>query len=107
MPEPSPAPEIVEPRAEAPKNGLSNSSRKRMTNRVGSLICLIAAAAVQYYLVNIPTGEVGGQFPATVRARAEAVTFTHPGSADGGAFSLQYAPPTEAEPILVDAYFEN
>ena len=98
---------MVERAKAASKNGLSNSSRKRIANRVGSLVCLIAAAVLQYYLVNIPTGEVSSQFPATVRARAEAVTFTHPASADGGAFSLQYAPSTEAEPILVDAYFEN
>jgi hypothetical protein len=71
------------------------------------LACLIVAAVVQYYLVNIPIGEIGGQFPATVRARAEAVTFTRPGLPDGGTFSLQYAPPTEAEPVLVDAYFDN
>jgi hypothetical protein len=107
MPEPSPAPEIVERPKAAPSRGLSNSSRKRIANRVGSLICLAVAAIVQYYLVNIPTGEVGGQFPAAVRARAEAVTFNRPGLPDGGTFSLQYAPPTEAEPVLVDAYFEN
>ena len=106
MAEPGRVPEIVE-RRPSPKRGLSNSSRHRIANRVGSLVCLIAAAVVQYYLVNIPTGEVGEQFPATVRARIEAVTFTAPGTAEGGAYSLQYAPPTEAEPVLVDAYFEN
>jgi hypothetical protein len=107
MPEPSRAPEIIEPSEGTPLASLSNFSRKRLVNRVASLVCLIAAAAVQYYLVNIPTGEVGAQFPATVRARAEAVTFTLPGSPDGGTFSLQYAPPTEAEPVLVDGYFEH
>src|SRR5947209_2535512 len=106
MAEPSRAPETAE-RRPAPKPGLSNSSRKRIANRVGSLVCLIAAAVVQYYLVNIPTGEVGSQFPATVRARAETVTFSRPGLPDGNPFSLQYAPPTEAEPVLVDAYFEK
>ncbi len=107
MAEPTRAPEVPERREAPPRTELGNSSRKRMVNRVGSLLCLVAAAAVQYYLVNIPTGEVGGQFPATVRARTEAVTFIHPGSPDGGSFSLQYAPPTEAEPVLVDGYFQD
>ncbi len=84
-----------------------NSSRKRWKGRAASLACLIVAAVAQYFLVNIPIGEVGGQFPATVRARTEAVVFSSPSVTDGGVFSLQYAPPSEAQPILLDAYFDN
>jgi len=69
--------------------------------------CLTAAAAFEYYLVNIPVAEVGSQFPATVRARAEIVAFDNPALADGGTFSFGYTPPTEAEKVLLDAYFDS
>jgi hypothetical protein len=75
--------------------------------KVFSLVCLIVAVAVEWKLVNLPAGEVSGQFPTTVRARNEIVTFTEPGSVTGGPFSFMYAPPTEVEKVLLDAYFDN
>jgi hypothetical protein len=72
-----------------------------------ALVCLIAAAVVEWKLANLPIGDVGGQFPATVRARDEVVTFGGPGAVTGAAFSFLYAPPTEAEKVLVDAYFDD
>jgi hypothetical protein len=107
MPETRQAPESADRKDAETSASQRGSSRNRWFGRIASLACLIVAAVVQYYLVNIPIGEVSGQFPATVRARAEAVTFTRPGLPEGGTFSLQYAPPTEAEPVLVDAYFDN
>jgi hypothetical protein len=80
--------------------------RSRLAGRVLALVCLVAAAAVEWKLVNLPTGEVSGQFPATVRARDEIVTFGDPGAVTGAGFSFAYAPPTEAEKVLLDAYFD-
>lgn len=78
-----------------------------IAKKIAALACLVAAVALEYYLVNVPVAEVGGEFPATVRARAEMVTFDHPGLVDGGTFSFGYTPPTEAEKVLLDAYFDN
>ena len=75
--------------------------------KVYALVCLIVAVTVEWKLVNLPAGEVSGQFPTTVRARNEIVTFTEPGSVTGGPFSFMYAPPTEVEKVLLDAYFDN
>jgi len=81
--------------------------RSRMARKVFALVCLVAAVAVEWMLVNLPAGEVSGQFPTTVRARDEIVTFTDPGSVTGGPFSFMYAPPTEAEKVLLDAFFDS
>jgi hypothetical protein len=81
--------------------------RSGLFGKVLALVCLSVAVAVEWKLVNLPAGEVGGQFPTTVRARNEIVTFTEPGSVTGGPFSFMYAPPTEAERVLLDAYFDN
>jgi hypothetical protein len=81
--------------------------RSRLAGKIFALVCLLAAVAVEWKLVNLPAGEVTGQFPATVRARDEIVTFTEPGSVTGGPFSFTYAPPTEAEKVVLDAYFDN
>jgi hypothetical protein len=81
--------------------------RSRLAGKAFALLCLIVAAAVEWKLVNLPAGEVSAQFPAMVRARDEIVTFTEPGSVTGGPFSFVYAPPTEAEKVLLDAYFDN
>ena len=81
--------------------------RTAIAGKLAALACLFAAAALEYYLVNIPVAQVGGEFPASVRARAEAVTFDHPGLVDGGVFSFGYTPPTEAEKVLLDAYFDD
>src|SRR5258708_22633891 len=81
--------------------------RSRLAGKAFALLCLIVAAAVEWKLVNLPAGEVTAQFPAIVRARDEIVTFTEPGSVAGGPFSFVYAPPTEAEKVLLDAYFDN
>ncbi|HEY5174758.1 MAG TPA: hypothetical protein VII95_04240 [Terriglobales bacterium] len=89
------------------KSPTEPSWRTGIAQKVAALTCLIAAAALVSYLVNIPVGEVGGQFPATVRARAEIVSFDNPGLVDGGIFSFGYTAPTEAEKVLLDAYFDN
>jgi hypothetical protein len=81
--------------------------RSKAAGRVFALVCLVAAAAVEWKLVNLPAGDVSGQFPTTVRARDEIVNFTEPGSMAGGPFSFRYAPPTEAEKVVLDAYFDN
>lgn len=81
--------------------------RSRLAGKVLALVCLLAAAAVEWKLVNLPSGEVSGQFPVNVRARDEVVTFGDPGSVTGAPFSFSYAPPTEAEKVLLDAYFDN
>jgi hypothetical protein len=107
MPETRQASDSAGPRNAESSATQDNSPRKRWKGRVASLACLIVAAVAQYFLVNIPIGEVGGQFPASVRARAEAVAFSGPSVPDGGTFSLQYAPPSEAQPVLLDAYFDN
>lgn len=77
--------------------------------RVASLLCLVAAVALEYFLVNLPIAqEVGGQFhPATARAGLQAVTFQKPELDDSGNFAFEYSPPTEADPVTVDAYFDN
>jgi len=95
------------PEPVAARGGVS-AWRKPMGGRIASLACLLAAAALEYYLVNIPLPqEVSGQFPVTVRARAEGISFEKPGLTDGSTFSFEYTPPTEAQPVLVDAYFEK
>lgn len=81
--------------------------RSRLAGKVISLVCLAVAGAVEWKLVNLPAGDVSGQFPTTVRARNEIVTFTDPRSVTGGPFSFMYAPPTEAEQVLLTAYFDN
>jgi hypothetical protein len=81
--------------------------RTRLAKSILALACLVAAAITEWKLVNLPAGDVSGQFPTTVRARDEVVTFGSPGSVTGGPFSFEYAPPTEAEKVLVDAYFDN
>jgi hypothetical protein len=81
--------------------------RSGLAGRVFALVCLIVAVAVEWKLVNLPAGDVSGQFPTTVQARNEIITFTEPGSVTGGPFSFTYAPPTEAEKVLLDAYFDN
>jgi hypothetical protein len=81
--------------------------RTRWAKRILALVCLVAAAAIEWKLVNLPSGDVSGQFPTTVKARDEVVTFSAPGSVTGGPFSFAYSPPTEAEKVLVDAYFDN
>src|ERR1700751_1379306 len=81
--------------------------RSGLSGKLFALVCLTVAVAVEWKLVNLPAGEVSGQFPTTVRARNEIITFTDPGSVTGGTFSFMYAPPTEAERVLLDAYFDN
>ena len=81
--------------------------RSGLSGKVFALVCLSVAVAVEWKLVNLPAGEVSRQFPTTVRARNEIVTFTEPGSVTGGPFSFMYVPPTEAERVLLDAYFDN
>jgi hypothetical protein len=95
------------PDSVAPRSARGPFWRTAIAGKLAALTCLLAAATLEYYLVNIPVAEVGGQFPATVRARAEMVTFDNPGLVDGGAFSFGYSPPTEAEKVLLDAYFDN
>lgn len=75
--------------------------------KVAAVLSLIAAAGIDYVLLNIPIGEVSGEFPAYVKARAEVVTVDNPGLLEGGPFSFEYRPRTEKEKILVDAYFDS
>lgn len=79
----------------------------KLAARILSLATLIGAVAVEWMLVNVPVSEVSGQFPATVRARDEIVTFTAPTSVAGGSFSFGYTPPTAAEKVLLSAFFDN
>jgi hypothetical protein len=80
---------------------------RRLAGKAFALVCLVVAVGVEWKLVNLPAGDVSGQFPATVRARDEILTLTDPGAVTGAPFSLIYAPPTEAEKVLLDAYFDN
>jgi hypothetical protein len=81
--------------------------RSRSAAKILSLACLVGAIVVEWMLVNVPVSEVSGQFPATVRARDEVVTFTKPTSITHDSFSLTYSPPTVAEKVLLDAYFDK
>lgn len=97
-----------EPRARvAPGKAALPVWRTAIARKLFAVLCLAAAAGLEYYLVNLPVGEVNAQFPATVRAGDEIVTFGDPGLLGGGTFSFMYAPPTEAEKVLLDAYFDN
>jgi hypothetical protein len=69
--------------------------------KVAAVLSLIAAAGIDYVLLNVPIGEVSGEFPAYVKARAEVVTVDNPGLLEGGPFSFEYRPRTEKEKILV------
>ncbi len=108
---PEPRQQHVKP-VEAPPRTTADKKRtpiwrSRLAGRVLAVVCLIAAATVEWKLVNLPSGEVGGQFPVSVRARDQIVTFGDPDSVTGAPFSFAYAPPTEAEKVLLDAYFDN
>jgi len=81
--------------------------RKPLLGKAAAVLSLLAAAGIDYALVNIPIGEVGGEFPAYVKARAETVTFDNPLLLEGGSFSFEYRPRTEKEKILVDAHFDR
>ena len=110
MPEVGQVREAAERRPVSPAVGRRRADwRKRLGLRLASLLCLFGAAALEYYLVNVPfPQEVSGQFhPARVRAQLEGVTFDKPGLADGGKFGLEYTPPTQSEQVLVDAYFDR
>lgn len=99
---------LPEPRTRvAPGKAAPPIWRTAIARKLFAVVCLVAAAGLEYYLVNLPVGEVSGQFPTTVRARDEIVTFGDPGLLEGGTFSFMYAPPTEAEKVLLDAYFDN
>lgn len=82
--------------------------RGRLGSRVASLLCLVAAVVLEYFLVNLPIAqEVGGQFhPAIAKAGLQAVTFQKPQD-DSGSFAFEYTPASEADPVTVDAYFDN
>lgn len=76
-------------------------------NKCLSVAALLLAVVVEWMLVNVPVSEVSGQFPATVRARDELVTFVNPVAATGDSFLFEYAQPTESEKVLLDAFFDN
>ena len=113
MPEPRQQPSKQEQEVSKASTGVARGKqhppiwRSRLAGRVSALVCLTVAVVVEWKLVNLPAGEVSGQFPTAVRARDEIVTFTEPGSVTGGPFSFMYAPPTEVEKVLLDAYFDN
>ena len=107
MPEAAPAPDAVS--RTDPSTDHASRWRGPAAARVGSLLCLVAAVALEYFLVNLPIAqEVGGQFhPATAKAGLQVVTFDKPQAADAGVFAFDYAPHTEADPVTVDAYFDR
>ncbi len=72
-----------------------------------SVAALLSAVAIEWTLVNVSVSEVAGQFPATVRARDEVVTFLAPAAATGDSFLFEYAQPTESEKVLLDAFFDR
>lgn len=107
-------PEAAQAHDAAAKNSDSSAGRRspwrgQLGSRVASLLCFVAAVVLEYFLVNLPIAqEVGGQFhPATAKAGLQAVTFQKPEVADSGNFAFEYTPPTEADPVTVDAYFDN
>ncbi len=81
--------------------------RSKWAKKVFALVCLVVAGVVDGKLVNLPVGEVSGQFPVTVRARDEILILTGPGSVTGGPFSFMSAPTTEAERVVLDAFFDE
>jgi len=102
----------VEEVSEAGPGDVGRKSRspkwlRRFAQKILPFFCLLGAVAVEWKLVNLPAGDVKGQFPVTIRARNEIATFTDVGSVSGGPFSFSYAPATEAEKILLDVYFDR
>src|SRR5215472_1592059 len=102
----------VEEASEAGPGDVGRKSRppkrqRRFAQKTLALCCLLGAVAVEWMLVNLPAGDLKGQFPVTIRARNEIATFTDVGSVSSGPFSFSYAPATEAEKVLLDVYFDR
>ena len=107
-------PEAAQAHDSAAKGSESSAGRRAFWRgqtgaRVASLLCLAAAVVLEYFLVNLPIAqEVGGQFhPAIAKAGLQAVAFQKPEVDDSGNFAFEYSPSTEADPVTVDAYFDN
>jgi len=85
--------------------------RKPAAQRVAAVMVLLAAAALQYFLVNVPVGDVGqtAKFsPAKVKATDELVSFDSPESgADPFSFAYAQAAESNEQKMLVDAYFDQ
>jgi hypothetical protein len=94
--------------ATAGKAGLHG--RGSIGKKVLALACLVAVARVEYYLVNLPVGEIQNSKkfgPAEVQAGSEFVTFDHPDSG-GGRFSFSFAQPeSQSQKVLLDARFDS
>lgn len=94
--------------ATAAKSGLRG--RGSIVKKVLALACLVAVALIEYYLVNLPVGEVQNSkkfSPAEVQAASEFVIFDHPASG-GGRFSFSFAQPeSQSEKVLLDARFDS
>jgi hypothetical protein len=76
-----------------------------------AVVVLCAAAGLQYYLVNLPVGDIEktGRFsPAKVKAADEVVSFRNPETGPGRfSFSYEQAAESKKQSTLVDAYFDN
>lgn len=109
--QPPVAPETPPPppaAATAARAGLRG--RGSIAKKVLALACLVAVALVEYYLVNLPVGEVQNSkkfSPAEVQAASEFVVFDHPDSG-GGRFSFSFAQPeSQNQKVLLDARFDG
>ncbi len=91
--------------------GGSGASRPRasIAKKLLALVCLAAVTLVEYYLVNLPVGEVQDSkkfSPAEVDAASNFATFEHPES--GGGFSFSFAQTeSQGQKTLLDARLEN
>lgn len=85
----------------------SQAGHNRWVAKILSLVALLGAVAIEWMLVNMPDSDISKQFPATVRANEQIVTFTGPTSLSRGSFSFTYDPPSGAEKVLLDADFDN
>lgn len=85
--------------------------KKIAFRRTFAVLAIIAAAAVQYLLVNVPVNDIdqSGKFqPANVKAAEEYVSLVNP-ETQPGEFSFTYAGHAESptQKIDLDAYFDN
>jgi len=78
-----------------------------VANKYLSVAALLSVAAAEWMLVNVPVSDVSGQFPAAVRSKDEIVAFANPLAATGDSFLFEYAPPSESEKVLLDAFFDK
>lgn len=100
MPDVGQQPAAAEPVLSNPRR----SSSKVWRNPALALLCLLAAAIVEWKLVNLPSGEVNEKL---VVEPKQVLGFDSPASSDGAPLSFAYAPASDAERVVLDAYFER